>query len=52
MLNDFSVLFDHGPTPMWIYEMPSLRILKVNEAAIAAYGYTEKEFLVTHLTRK
>lgn len=45
MLNDFSVLFDHNPSPMWIYELPSLRILKVNTAAIAAYGYTEKEFL-------
>lgn len=45
MQSDFSVLFDHNPSPMWIYELPSLRILKVNAAAIAAYGYTEKEFL-------
>lgn len=45
MLNDFSVLFDHSPNPMWIYDIPSLQILKVNEAAITAYGYTEKEFL-------
>ncbi|MEO8884811.1 MAG: PAS domain S-box protein [Mucilaginibacter sp.] len=45
MLTDFSVLFDHNPNPMWIYEIPSLRILKVNNAAITSYGYTEKEFL-------
>jgi PAS domain S-box-containing protein len=41
----FSALFDHSPNPMWIYEIPSLRILKVNEAAVSAYGYTEQEFL-------
>lgn len=45
MLDTFSVLFDHSPNPMWIYEIPTLRILKVNKAAISAYGYTEQEFL-------
>src|SRR6185312_7192999 len=44
-LGDFNILFNDNPTPMWIYELPSLRILKVNEAAIAHYGYSEKEFL-------
>jgi PAS domain S-box-containing protein len=44
-LGDFSVLFNKSLSPMWIYEIPSLRILKVNEAAIENYGYTEKEFL-------
>jgi PAS domain S-box-containing protein len=42
---DFSLLFNRNPNPMWIYEMPSLRILKVNEAAIRFYGYSEDEFL-------
>jgi PAS domain S-box-containing protein len=45
MPDTFSVLFDHSPNPMWVYEIPTLRILKVNEAAITAYGYTEQEFL-------
>jgi len=44
-LGDFSVLFEKSLSPMWIYEQPSLRIIKVNEAAIENYGYTEKEFL-------
>ncbi|GAB2988287.1 hypothetical protein GCM10027049_31070 [Mucilaginibacter puniceus] len=49
MLDTFSVLFDHSPNPMWIYEIPTLRILKVNEAATAAYGYTEHEFLAMNM---
>lgn len=44
-LGDFNILFNDNPTPMWIYELPSLRILKVNEAAIQHYGYSEREFL-------
>jgi len=44
-LGDYSVLFDQSPSPMWLYEVPSLRILKVNEAAIEHYGYSEREFL-------
>ncbi|MDB5134821.1 MAG: domain S-box protein [Mucilaginibacter sp.] len=44
-LGDFSILFNNNPTPMWIYELPTLRILKVNDAAIKHYGYTENEFL-------
>ena len=44
-LGDFSILFEKNPNPMWIYEIPSLRILKVNEAAIDLYGYTQEEFL-------
>lgn len=50
MTDTFSVLFDHSPNPMWIYEIPTLRILKVNDAAIAAYGYTEQEFLAMAIT--
>jgi len=45
LLNDFSFLFDDNPNPMWIYELSSLRILKVNKAAINHYGYSEQEFL-------
>jgi len=44
-LGDFSILFDKNVSPMWIYELPSLRILKVNAAAIEHYGYTEEQFL-------
>ncbi|HTK19880.1 MAG TPA: PAS domain S-box protein [Mucilaginibacter sp.] len=44
-LGDFSMLFDNNPTPMWIYELPTLRIMKVNDAAMKHYGYSEEEFL-------
>ncbi|MDF2431355.1 MAG: hypothetical protein JWP44_986 [Mucilaginibacter sp.] len=42
---DLSFLFDDNPNPMWIFGLLSLRILKVNKAAISRYGYTEEEFL-------
>jgi PAS domain S-box-containing protein len=44
-LGDFSMLFNNNPTPMWIYELPTLRIMKVNKAAVQHYGYSESEFL-------
>jgi len=44
-LGDFSILFEKNISPMWIYEVPSLRILKVNAAAVEHYGYTEEQFL-------
>jgi len=44
-IGDFNVLFNDNPTPMWIYELPTLRILKVNAASVQQYGYSEQEFL-------
>lgn len=44
-LGDFSLLFNNNPSPMWVYDLPTLRILKVNNAAIKHYGYNEQEFL-------
>jgi len=38
-------LFDANPTPMWTYDLESLRFLDVNEAAIGHYGYARNEFL-------
>jgi PAS domain S-box-containing protein len=43
--NELGVLFTDNPNPMWVYELSSLLILKVNKAAVARYGYNEKEFL-------
>jgi len=45
-LTDLSFLFDENPNPMWIYDLSSLQILKVNKAATDKYGYSETEFLV------
>ena len=41
----YSILFDSNPNPMMVYELATLRILKVNATAIETYGYTRDEFL-------
>ncbi|HEY6448032.1 MAG TPA: EAL domain-containing protein [Acidobacteriaceae bacterium] len=41
---EYRVLFDSNPHPMWIFDVASLQFLKVNDAAVARYGYTEEEF--------
>jgi PAS domain S-box-containing protein len=38
-------LFEDNPQPMWIFEVDTLRILAVNDAAVATYGYSRSEFL-------
>jgi len=41
----YKVLFYSNPLPMWTYNLATLRILTVNDAAIHHYGYTKEEFL-------
>ncbi|MEI6947184.1 PAS domain S-box protein [Paraflavisolibacter sp. H34] len=38
-------LFNNAPLPQFIYDRRTLRFLKVNQAALLTYGYTEEEFL-------
>ena len=38
-------MYESNPTPMWIYDMDTLKFLSVNDAAIKTYGYTREEFL-------
>jgi len=38
-------IFKNNPMPMWIFDLETLRILAVNEAAVVHYGYSEAEFL-------
>jgi PAS domain S-box-containing protein len=38
-------LFILNPEPMWVYDVPTLRVLDVNEAAMQRYGYSRHEFL-------
>ncbi len=38
-------LFESSPQPMWVFDVESLAILDVNDAAIRAYGYSRDEFL-------
>ena len=45
----FRYLFRHSPMPMWVYAIGSQNILEVNDAAVAAYGYSREEFLALNL---
>jgi PAS domain S-box-containing protein len=41
----YQQIFAHNPLPMWLYDVQSLRLLAVNAAALAMYGYSEDAFL-------
>ncbi len=41
----YRALFDTNPSPIWVYDLETLRVLAVNEAAILHYGYARDEFL-------
>ncbi|MBC7722023.1 MAG: response regulator [Pedobacter sp.] len=45
----YSDLFQLSPQPMCLYEPATFKVLKVNNAAIKDYGYTEDEFLAMTL---
>ncbi len=38
------LLFEYNPLPTWLYEIDTLRFLRVNQAAKDLYGYTAEEF--------
>jgi PAS domain S-box-containing protein len=41
----YRLLFDTNPNPMWVYDLDVLRFLAVNEAAIQHYGYSREEYM-------
>ena len=41
----YRLLFESNPHPMWVYDLETLAFLAVNAAAIHHYGYTREEFL-------
>lgn len=41
----YRLLFENNPLPMWIYDLETLRFLKVNDAAMDHYGYSVDEFM-------
>jgi PAS domain S-box-containing protein len=45
----YRLAFERNPLPIWIYDSATLRILAVNLAAIAQYGYNRQEFLALDL---
>lgn len=40
----YRLLFEQSPLPMWIYDTESFRFLSVNEAATDMYGYSKEDF--------
>jgi PAS domain S-box-containing protein len=42
---NYRLLFESNPNPMWVFDVETLRFLAVNNAAVEAYGYTRSEFL-------
>ena len=41
----YRLLFENNPHPMWAYDLETLAILEVNDAAIRHYGYSRDQFL-------
>jgi PAS domain S-box-containing protein len=41
----YRLLFEGNPHPMWVFDLETLAILEVNEAAVHHYGYSREEFL-------
>ena len=42
---EYRLLFESNPQPMWVFDRRTLAFLAVNEAAIRHYGYSRQEFL-------
>jgi hypothetical protein len=42
---EYHLLFDSNPHPMWVFDADTLAFLAVNTAAIDNYGYSRQEFL-------
>jgi len=41
----YRLLFERHPSPLWVFDLDTLRFLAVNDAALARYGYERDEFL-------
>jgi len=41
----YRLLFENNPHPMWVFDQESLAFLAVNDAAVRHYGYSPEEFL-------
>ena len=41
----YRLLFNDNPNPMWVFDLETLEFLEVNEATVQHYGYSRGEFL-------
>jgi PAS domain S-box-containing protein len=46
----YRLLFESNPLPMWVYDLETLEFLAVNDATVEQYGYSRKEFLKMTIT--
>lgn len=44
VIQTYKLIFLDHPTPIWIYDLSTLKFLVVNNAAVEKYGYTIEEF--------
>ena len=42
---EYRLLFDSNPHPMWVFDAETLAFLAVNDAAVRLYGFSRDEFL-------
>jgi PAS domain S-box-containing protein len=42
---EYRLLFEGNPNPMWVFDAEALTILAVNDTAVRHYGYSREEFL-------
>ncbi|HEV2751358.1 MAG TPA: response regulator [Gemmatimonadales bacterium] len=45
----YRALFENTPYPMWVFDLETHKLLAVNSAAIAHYGYRREEFLALRI---
>jgi diguanylate cyclase (GGDEF)-like protein/PAS domain S-box-containing protein len=45
LYEDFRLVFERNPHPMWICSEATSRVVSANRAAVRAYGYSERELL-------
>jgi diguanylate cyclase (GGDEF)-like protein/PAS domain S-box-containing protein len=50
LYEDFRLLYDTHPHPMWICDSPKGKFLTANEAATKEYGYSKEEFQAMRMT--
>jgi len=47
---EYHLLFDNNPHPMWVLDAETLRFIDVNRVAAELHGYTREEFLALSMT--
>ncbi len=50
LYQEYRLLFQSNPHPMWIEDARTSRFLSVNDSAVHTYGYSEEEFLAMMVT--